>query len=211
MARARLNDANRHLINFYRWLQRGLVIAVPQKNDETYYYEARERFNALIAAGRDETREAASLFYYLNRTGYNGLCRFNKSGYFNVPFGRYGQINYVRDFRPYAPLLTGWTLSDGGFAALDVAAGDFIYADPPYDVEFRSYSRHGFSWEDQERLARWLAGHDGPVVASNQATERILALYAGLGFEIMTLQAPRRIAANGDRTPALEMIAVLDA
>ena len=207
-ARALLNDANRHLVNFYRWLQRGLVVDIPLENDETYFYRARERFNELIALGEDDSREAAALFYYLNRTGYNGLCRFNKSGFFNVPFGRYGRINYVRDFREYATLLKDWALSAGDFGALGVESGDFIYADPPYDVQFRSYSRHGFSWEDQQRLARWLAAHDGPVVASNQATPRVLELYGGLGFAIETVEAPRRIAANGDRTPALEMIAL---
>ena len=72
---ALLNDTNQHLVNFYRWLQKGLRITWTMENDEAEYYEARARFNALLDGGQHDTREAAGLFYYLNRTGYNGLCR----------------------------------------------------------------------------------------------------------------------------------------
>jgi len=54
----------------------------------------------------------------------------------------------------------------------------------PYDVEFTEYSQNGFTWDDQVRLAQWLAKHPGPVVASNQATKRIVELYRGLGFQL---------------------------
>src|SRR5215510_14186364 len=69
--RALLNDANTHLIHFYRWLQRGLVIDLAMENDEAVFYRHRDRFNALVSGGRAGTREAAALFYYLNRTGFN--------------------------------------------------------------------------------------------------------------------------------------------
>lgn len=205
--RAALNDANLHLINFYRWLQRGLEIEIAMENREADFYRHRERFNALLASGRGESREAASLFYYLNRTGYNGLCRFNRSGGFNVPFGRYKSIGYVRDFSAYRDLLAEWTFTCGDLEALPLDGADFIYADPPYDVEFTAYSAGGFSWEDQERTAIWLAKHRGPVVLVNQATERIERLYRALGYSVGFLQAPRRISCTGDRAPAREIIA----
>lgn len=78
---------------------------------------------------------------------------------------------------------------------------------PPYDGAFTRYQAGGFSWADQVRLAEWLAAHPGPVLASNQATPRILSLYGQLGFTLWALPAPRRIACNGDRSPALEMLA----
>ena len=84
---------------------------------------------------------------------------------------------------------------------------DFVYADPPYDVEFTQYSRHRFSWEDQERTARFLARHRGPAVLVNQATARIVRLYRSLGFSLRFLQAPRRISCTGDRRPAREVLA----
>jgi DNA adenine methylase len=85
---------------------------------------------------------------------------------------------------------------------------DFVYADPPYDVEFTTYSSGGFSWEDQKRTAERLAQHPGPVVISNQATPRIVELYGDLGFELSYLDGPRRISCTGDRTAAREVLAV---
>src|SRR5690606_13422286 len=104
--------------------------------------------------------------------GYNGLCRFNRSGGFNVPFGRYGNINYRYDFTDYAPVFAGWEFTNVSFRELPLEPDDFVYADPPYDVDFVSYSKDGFSWDDQEATAKWLAKHRGPVILSNQATSR---------------------------------------
>lgn len=206
-ARALLNDVNPHLVNFYRWLQRGLASTLPMKNSEAVYYRHRSRFNALLRAGEAESRETAELFYYLNRTGYNGLCRFNASGGFNVPFGRYASIPYRTDFQDYRPVLRNWTFSCSDACELPLRRGDFVYADPPYDVPFTAYSKGGFDWDDQLRTARWLARHPGPVVLSNQATDRIVELYRGLGFSLKLVEAPRRISCTGDRRPALEVIA----
>jgi DNA adenine methylase len=205
--RALLNDANPHLINFYRWLQKGLRIHLTMENAEPLFYAHRERFNALLANGKASTKEAAALFYYLNRTGYNGLCRFNRSGEFNVPFGRYARIDYASDFTPYRDVLAAWVFTSTDMEDMLVDADDFIYADPPYDVEFTQYAQGGFSWEDQERTALWLSKHRGPVVLVNQATPRIEQMYRKLGYHVSFLDAPRRISCTGDRTPAREIVA----
>jgi DNA adenine methylase len=205
--RALLNDINPHLVSFYEWLRRGLKITIALENSEALFYEHRSRFNALLAAGAERTAEAAGLFYYLNRTGYNGLCRFNRSGGFNVPFGSYKQITYTRDFSRYRAAFENWEFTLGDFERLTIDRRDFIYADPPYDVEFTQYSQGGFSWEDQVRTAEWLARHRGPVILVNQATTRIVDLYGRLGFELRYLDAPRRISCTGDRSPAKEVLA----
>jgi DNA adenine methylase len=229
---ALLNDINPHLINFYRHLQRGLEITIEMKNDENVYYAHRSRFNELINLtrlesalvplrsrrtsplskqtfdeGGSESAEAAQLFYYLNRTCFNGLCRFNRSGEFNVPFGQHSSITYANDFSAYESVFRNWVFSCGDLDALTIEPGTFIYADPPYDVEFTTYSSGGFSWEDQVRTAEWLARHPGPVVLSNQATPRIIKLYKRLGFKIERLAGPRRISCTGDRTAAKEVLA----
>jgi len=206
--RALLNDINPHPVNFYAKLQSGLKIRIAMRNERELYYRHREDFNRLVGRGALFTRKAAELFYYLNRTGYNGLCRFNRKGEFNVPFGRHASINYVRDFSEYRAVLSRWTFTHRDFEALPLDDDDFIYADPPYDVEFRQYSQEGFDWSEQERLAQWLAAHRGPVALSNQATPRIVALYESLGFRLRYLPAPRYISRTGDRTPALEVLAL---
>jgi DNA adenine methylase len=206
--RALLNDINPHLINFYRWLKRGLNISLQMSNNQTLFYKHRKQFNELLRTGKGTTREAASLFYYLNRTGYNGLCRFNRSGEFNVPFGRYATINYKQNFSSYKTVLANWEFANKTFDRLELEPNDFVYADPPYDVEFTHYSSGGFGWDEQIKAAEWLAKHSGPVVLSNQATTRIVELYQSLGYKIVKLNAPRRISCTGDRSPAVEVLAI---
>jgi DNA adenine methylase len=206
---ALLNDANPHLINFYERLKKPFRVTIEARNDEDLYYTNRDRFNKLIKSGKSQSREAAQLFYYLNRTCYNGLCRFNRSGEFNVPFGTHAaSLKYAGDFDRYRALFSSWEFTNLDFAQLDITSDDFIYADPPYDVEFTTYSKGGFSWEDQVRAAEWLAAHPGPVILSNQATPRIKRLYKGLGFKLKFYDAPRRISCTGDRTAAREVLAV---
>lgn len=208
--RALLNDINPHAINFYRWLKSGFHIDLAMYNDLHLYYTYRERFNRLATNGGANSAAAAALFYYLNRTGYNGLCRFNRKGEFNVPFGKYKNITYRSDFSAYSKIFANWEFTVGDFTAIPLEPADFIYADPPYDVQFTQYAQEGFDWEDQVRLAKWLVQHPGPVVLSNQATGRIMQLYQSLGFTLTLLDAPRMINSTGDRTPAKEVLAVRD-
>lgn len=104
--------------------------------------------------------------------------------------------------------MKNWEFSCADLNALSIEPADFVYADPPYDVEFTTYSTGGFSWDDQVRTAEWLVAHAGPVVLSNQATTRIVELYEKLGFRINYLDGPRRISCTGDRTAAREVLAV---
>lgn len=199
--RALLNDANPHLVACLRSAKDGWPHPLPTwPNTPEQYAEVRARFNA---SGDPYA------FYWLNRHGFNGLCRFNRSGEFNVPYGKYASPKVLTrdEWAPYRPAMQRWELTVGDFAALPVEADDFLYADPPYDGTWGDYAAGGFTWADQVRLADWLAAHLGPVVVSNSATDRILAIYAERGFDVGTMGAPRRIACNGDRAPAREMLA----
>lgn len=205
---ALLNDVNEHLINFYQQVRSGLKINFRLKNNADYYYKMRAKFNNLVKNGQHLTKDAAGIFYYLIRTGFNGLCRFNNSGEFNVPFGNHNTINYRTDFFEYQPILANWQLQCADFQQLAINSNDFLYVDPPYDVEFTKYHTIDFVWADQQRLAAWLYDHPGPVVASNQATPRIIQLYQELDFNIFTLAAPRSISCTGNRQPATEILTV---
>lgn len=207
--RALVNDINPHLINFYQQIKNSLTIRDEQlRNEREFYFAQRARFNALIQEGKANSQEAAAIFYYLNRTGFNGLCRFNSKGAFNVPFGRYNTIKYIQDFSLYTELFQRWEFSCGSFDTLSVTDDDILYVDPPYDVQFTSYSKENFTWKDQERLVEWLSGLGNPMAVSNQATERVLELYERAGFTIKKVSGPRRISCTGDREPALEMLAL---
>ncbi len=205
---ALLNDVNSAVINFYQQLQKGLqIVDIELKNDEAVYYRHRREFNRLNQLQQPQyNRILAQLFYYLNRTGYNGLCRFNQSGGYNVPFGRYKTIHYQTDFSAYRSLLANWEFSNKDFADLVVNDHDFIYADPPYDVPFHQYAQKGFDWNDQVRLVEWLAAHPGPVLLSNQATERIIQLYQTFGYTLVYLDAPRRISCKGNGRQAVKEV-----
>jgi DNA adenine methylase len=207
-AKALLADANPHLINFYEHLKNGLYPRTGRmKNEEGHYYAARAEFNGLVLSPTSNPRRRSELFYYLNRTGFNGLCRFNSKGLFNVPFGRYSNITYDRDFSRFAETFKDWCFRNESFEDLKIEADDFIYADPPYDVPFTTYSAGGFDWQQQVLLAEILSNHPGPVVLSNQATARIVHLYEQLGYDLKFLDAPRRISCTGDRRPAKEVLA----
>ena len=205
--RAYLSDLNEHLVNFYQWLQRGLITEGELVHEESAFYAARTRFNELIRQQQQYSAEAAALFYYLNRTCFNGLCRFNRKNEFNVPFGRYKTINYTRNFTAYQAPLALWEIAHHAFEHTPVQEDDFIYVDPPYDTPFTQYAKEDFTWADQEKLVHWLGTYDVPTVATNQATPRILELYQDAGFQVQTLAAPRRISCTGDRTPAQEILA----
>jgi len=208
--RAVLNDLNPHLINFLRELKRGLEITIPLVYEEGYYYTARERFNDLIARGDAKGSEAAQLFYLLNRTGFNGLCRFSNRvpRRFNVPFGYHKTVAFLDDFSPYRTAMKRWKLSSRDFERLEVGDEAFVYADPPYDDAFTGYAGQGFDWDDQVRLAEWLSNCRCPVVASNHATTRIKRLYRSLGFTLREIPVARSISCKGDRAPVQEVIVV---
>lgn len=201
---ALLNDNNAPLINFYKQLEIGMTPSIKMENDSELYYAHRKRFNEI---SHTCTQEAAELFYYLNKTGYNGLCRFNKSGGFNVPFGKYSKISYAQEWKLYKEQFKYWQFTRSDFSEVALNHDDFIYCDPPYDVEFTQYTPDGFDWADQERLLEWLEPHKGPIMISNQATERIQMLYIKKGYLIEKVSEPRRISCTGDRKAAMTVLA----
>jgi len=207
---ALLADINPHLVNFFRWLasEDGLAPKFAAQNEEVYY-AARNEFNALISHPDGVgSKRAAELFYFLNRTCFNGICRFNASGGFNVPYGQRVNVPVDTNLLPYREALREWELKCCSFEALTPEPTDFVYADPPYDEGWTTYSAGGFSWDDQVRLAHWLVEHTGPTIASNHFTDRVVELYTSLGFEALMVMAPRRINSTGDRSPKAEALFV---
>jgi site-specific DNA-adenine methylase len=94
----------------YKGLKNGLKTNIRMEFNPEAYFENRSRFNALIAGGKGRTWEAAQLFFYLIQSCFNGLSRFNKSGFYNVPIGSYKSVNYERDNTAYERVFQGWEL-----------------------------------------------------------------------------------------------------
>ncbi|HAT3766299.1 TPA: Dam family site-specific DNA-(adenine-N6)-methyltransferase [Morganella morganii] len=180
---------------------------------ESGYYIERDFFNKSKHVLQPEY--IAAYFIYLNRHCYNGLCRYNQKGGFNVPCGNYKKTYFPEEeIRAFAAKAHKADIKCQGWAAtlLQTCAGDGIYCDPPYmGTGFTRYHAEGFNDSDQVALAEALqalhAIKGNPVTVSNSLTAK--ELYADLGFTIHEIEAPRKISANGNREKAPEIIAVL--
>jgi len=219
--KALLSDINMDLINLYRIVQRDVdafitisrVLFTDQENDRTRYYLHRAHFNASSNA-----LERAVLFLYLNRHGYNGLCRYNARGEFNVPFGRYTRPYFPeRELRNFHERAQRAVFSTADFRAiLDSARpGDVVYCDPPYlplssTANFTDYAEGKFGPRDQADLAQRaeaLAARGVPVLISNHATPWALELYRNADVEQFGVQ--RFISCDGrHREVADEVLAL---
>lgn len=126
-----------------------------QYNHPEEYYALRAKFNSCT-----DPFERAVLFVYLNRHGYNGLCRYNLKGGYNVPFGRYKHPYFPADEIAYfAQKAQHATFIQGDFATAfaQLQTDDVVYCDPPYSPinptsNFTAYAGNAFTDADQERL-----------------------------------------------------------
>lgn len=172
-----------------RFIERTRALFVPKNNTKAAYLALRARFNALQPGF-----ERACLFVYLNRHGFNGLCRYNGAGQFNVSFGKYKAAPYFpeTEMRAFALKAKRATFVCGDFRDVlaRCEAGDIVYADPPYvpvspTASFTAYAAGGFSMGDQAALAslaRRLGARGVPVVVSNRDVPQTRDLYRGALF-----------------------------
>lgn len=219
-----LNDINADLIQLYQIVQHQADAFVADAsslfcesaNQRSSYLSFRQHFNSC-----KDPYQRALLFLYLNRHGYNGLCRYNLSGKFNVPFGSYK--------KPYFPEAELYFFAEKAqkarficssyqqvFAELTPAA--VIYCDPPYvplskTASFTSYARQGFNLDDQAQLANLaeqaqLRGHS--VLISNHDTTWTRKIYQQAALH--SFQVGRSISQNGaNRGKVAELFALYPA
>ena len=220
-----LADANPDLIDLYSRLAEEETDFISycsrffnhRTNTREYYYAYRKEFNKTRNA-----RRKSALFLYLNRHGYNGLCRYNGKGEFNTPFGRYDKPYFPeKEMREFVRRAGRVTLQQDPFDATmaDAQPGDAVYCDPPYvplsaTAHFTGYHAGGFTWEDQVRLADLackLADRRVQVVISNHDTEEIQDLYETRGARISRFKVRRNISRDGDnRKEVGELLAVFN-
>ena len=216
-SRAFLRDVNHELVDAYVAVRdhvEALIEALQEHRYESdYYYEVR----ALKPAEMPLPKRAARTIF-LNKTGYNGLYRVNKSGQFNVPFGRFTKPSFcdVENLTACSRALQKVSIEHGDFASvLDHAKkGDFVYFDPPYvplspTSDFTAYIPGGFGEPEQRKLAKVfakLAQRGVFVMLSNSDTPLVRELYAG--FRIDTVYASRSVNSNASRRGKLTEVVV---
>ena len=204
-----LADINSDLIGLYNivktrtdeYVLNARELFTPQHNQAEVYYRLRTEFNQC----RDPLRRAV-LFLYLNRHGYNGLCRYNLRGEFNVPFGRYK--------KPYFPEEELYWFAEKSRNATFVCehyrdtmakavAGAVVYCDPPYaplsaTANFTAYHTNSFSIADQQSLAQLAhqlsVESQVPVLISNHDTELTRDWYQHAALYVV--KARRTISRN---------------
>lgn len=216
-----LNDINADLISLYqlvktepeRFIADAKALFTQATNQREVYLQFRQQFNL-----SHNPYERALLFLYLNRHGYNGLCRYNLSGKFNVPFGSYK--------KPYFPQAELYFFAEKAQRAqfscasyqqlmLQAPKGAVVYCDPPYvplskTASFTSYATQGFDLDDQAELANLAeqAQQRGvTVVISNHDTTWTRKIYQQA--QLHSLQVGRSISQNGaTRGKVAELFAV---
>lgn len=179
-----INDINTKLIDFYRGVQQDYPLLrkeldevekiyhsnrmdfeklkalspnerVEDKN-EALYYHMRDMFNGLSKKKYSD----ALLYFFINKTAYSGMIRYNAKGEFNVPFGRYQNINTTLVTKAHSNLLSSAEIYNLDYSEIFKMANDddFIFLDPPYDCVFSDYGneeyKNGFNDECHIKLAQ---------------------------------------------------------
>ena len=177
-----INDLNERLMTFYRQLReqyplmrhqldniqmiyetnqlryRSAKAAAPldrvPNDNEAFYYEMRELFNH-----PDKSYLEGVVYFFINKTAYSGMIRYNSQGEYNVPFGRYPNLNTKLVTRQHSKLLQSAELFNTDYEEIFnmLSDDDFVFLDPPYDCIFNDYGNidlmNGFDETQHRRLA----------------------------------------------------------
>lgn len=181
------------------------------------YYQFRDIFNQEVPEKR------YALFQYLNKHGFNGLCRYNKKGEFNVPIGTVkvkGNNVPVEQVCQFSGHFLGKNveLLNLEFQQIFNIAEEMdtkclIYCDPPYIPMGESdinYTGEGFSYEDQKKLKELALQSKHTVVISNHWNDITRDLYKDTA-EVHEFDVQRTISCKGkDRIKVKECVVVYE-
>ena len=152
-----ISDVHNELIDLYRSINEGKSKEIynfmkeNENNEETYY---KIRDNMQVKTPLDNAKR----FYYLRKTCFRGMLRYNKSGKFNIPYGKYKTINYDDlNNNNYEKLLKNTEILNKSYEYIFENYNDennFMFLDPPYDSEFTDYGYCKFEKEHQTKLSK---------------------------------------------------------
>ncbi len=154
--KAVVNDIHQEITKLYQAIKDGHSQDIynfmqEHPNEETVYYEVRDKMPT------PTDLDIAKRFYYERKTCFRGMSRYNKSGHFNICFGKYKTVNYqaLLDTR-YETLLKRTTILCGSFEPVFANynnPANFMFLDPPYDSTFTDYGYCNFGKEEHVKLA----------------------------------------------------------
>ncbi|MCM1080033.1 MAG: DNA adenine methylase [Bacteroidales bacterium] len=166
-----INDINLDLVTCYRTVRdrpEELILSLQdterhykslhaEEERREFFLGMRKRYNEKGLSDIENTTK----FIFLNRTCFNGLYRVNKSGAFNVPFGKYANptICDADTIRADSNVLQRVEIINGDFEdTFRHAQGNTLfYFDPPYrplssTSNFKDYTTEPFNDDSQRRL-----------------------------------------------------------
>lgn len=197
--KAIINDINSRLVSFYITVARAYprlhqeleilqrIYMEDSNNGEpniakrsNLYYFMRDIFNGIEKSGYLD----ATVYYFINKTTYSGLTRYNSKGEFNVPFGKYKRFSISSLTQEHSELLSNTKILNTDFEEVLALAksDDFIFLDPPYDCVFSQYGNiaNDFSEDEHRRLAgdfKNLSCRALLVIGKTPLTEELYANY----------------------------------
>lgn len=214
-----LCDLNEDLINLYNVLKKYGIEFIkgcytyfdPKYNNNDAFFDLRNEFN-----NENNVYNKSLLFVYLNRHAFNGLCRYNLSGKFNVPYGKYKTPYFpgkeMMFFHGKAQRCT-FVIQDFNKTIASCTEEDVVYNDPPYiplskTASFVNYNLNGFTIDQHKELAKLGEKSKCLFLISNHDTKFTRELYCKAD-KIMTKQINRSISGKvGGRKQVTELLTV---
>ena len=211
---ALINDENKQLINMYIQIRdnvEDLILKINEYDavlcDVDYFKELRSRYNQKILKNELDV-DCGALFIWLNKHLFNGSYKLNKKGLLSQSYNyrTHGSSIMEDNLRAMSQYLKYVTICSEDFEVVcsTVKSGDFVYFDPPYlsDAEhkiFNRYTKDGFSFDDQKRLAdlvHRLTDLGVKVIVSNSDIPMIHELYKDFRIDVVNVHR----FVNGDAT-----------
>jgi len=218
-----ISDLNGELINFYNVIKYNLNEFLEEEsnsnlpNNDIDYYKLRSEYNDIIGNNSYKIRRSI-LFLYFNKHAYNGLWMVNSNNKFNVPFGKYKNVNMFdyNNIYNFNIMLKNISILNSDFetAVKEAKENDFVYFDPPYEPlnktsSFTGYTKNGFDYNEQKRLFKVfkeLADKNVNIMLSNSYNEKMLELYNE--FNITIVNVNRFINSDASKRTGLKEIIV---
>lgn len=210
---ATLSDVNPRLIVTYQAVKHHIddLISLLQQHKLNH---SSEYFQGVRSTLDEKTHvELAAAMIYLNKTCFNGLYRVNKSGKFNVPFGKYTNPAILDENNLLAchKALQNIDLQVASFDQITPDKGDFVYLDPPYDSTYSQYDDSGFNETKHKQLAEYcqqLSNKGVKFMLSNSDTLLIRDLYKP--FNIIEVYAPRYVSCQASGRKKQQELLILN-